>query len=304
MFQELIKIRQEFVPKILEARKKFSTSRQAEFLDRARQRLLSDSGFEFKKYKYLCADYLQASDIYTSGFGINTDRTHGEHHKFDVVYFGTKIVTTLDFSFGLKEGALLLIVLNEHDEGRRIAGDAEHEIKSGELIRMRMMNYPTFTHQEIEDCVIAVKSHKRITGNSRYRPQNTRQKFLYAVLMLADKISGLDPLRHTAYAVKHNCIKDGKKINWVNFIQYYCKRSITSLKEALTLSPKFANLLPEAESLERKFTLFINVLFDDLDKSDNDTFIKYVNEGNDVKLFNKTFNIKPPIPAMPIYSRS
>lgn len=154
-------------------------------------------------------EYLEFSDQCTSSYELSDDRTHGEHHKFEVTALGWHLVACLDLKDDGKLG-LLAITLNEHDEGRRVTGDEEHEEKGARMVNLRMAKL--FSKDEVAEVATAISIHGGISVSLPQEREHNRS-WLGQILFAADKIAGLDPTRHTSYAIK----KLGTGVGWPTF---------------------------------------------------------------------------------------
>jgi hypothetical protein len=175
-----------------------------EFLHEARRHALGDLILEPR-----VMEYLEFSDQCASSYDLSDDRTHGEHHKLDVVALGCHLAASLDFKDDNMLG-LLAIALNEHDEGRRVTGDEEHEEKGARMAGLRMAKL--FSENEITTVATAIGIHGGISVNLPQKRRHDRSQ-IGQILFTADKIAGLDPTRHTSYAIK----KLGTAVDWPTF---------------------------------------------------------------------------------------
>jgi hypothetical protein len=151
LLKQIIVLRHLFVPDLVRCAER-SVTEQVSFLREARRRLYSDCTRHQLNLPENYDRYFALSDRATASFGLNQDRAHGEQHKLDVIYFGLKLMAAYWPDMRDELSRLLLLVLNEHDEGRRVATDGTHEEKGAGLVRMRMSDIGGFLLDDISHC--------------------------------------------------------------------------------------------------------------------------------------------------------
>ncbi|TAL70140.1 MAG: hypothetical protein EPN82_05875 [Bacteroidetes bacterium] len=238
---------------------------------------------------------------------MSDDRVHGEHHKLDVLKWGLLVQKQLiEKKFSEETAAELLpIVLNEHDEGRRVAGDFEHELKSAVLVRLRLGDYNEYKQNEIGAIANVIGNHSGITKrkNEKYRYNNKIEEILMDSLTIADRISAIDPLRVLAYFLKHvsrNRISIKKAGEQWNLMLKVWQESIES-GVALAVKYGLDGLASQIFQEHKSSVKFIEE-YAHHNHRNFEEIIKGIRNGNDVRMFNEFFQTS--LICLPVYLRS
>jgi len=290
LLKQIIILRHLFVPALVRCAER-SVTEQASFLREARRRLYFDCTGHQLNLPENYDRYFSLSDRATASFGLSLDRAHGEQHKLDVIYFGLKLMTVYWPEVRDELARLLLVVLNEHDEGRRVATDGTHEKKGAELVRTRMSDIGGFLLEDISHCADAVGNHAIISvrKTDRLRPSDQEAALLDDTLLVADCLSLLDPTRTIAHACKHRTTLKQYLDNW-----YECRDFMLRQIEKTMYAD-----LAEPFRLAHQHTSEVISTF--IGRMDMDELREASTEGQDVKAF-CAFCGEEPYPALPIYS--
>ena len=205
LLKKVYETRSVFMPELMEKRNSESSRDMSDFLFNFRLKLLDNWDPKENSLKYL-----EYSDMCSSSYGLSDDRTHGEHHKFEVLALGFELGKSFLNIKSSDELDLLIIALNEHDEGRRVAGDMDHEEKGSIMTKLRMNGM--FSPEDQDLVSTAIEFHGAITVNHGNR-SSKRNTAISKALFIADKFAALDPTRHTSYALK----KLNKNFDWSTF---------------------------------------------------------------------------------------
>lgn len=291
LHREIILLRKSFVEELHTVSVK-SVSEQVVFLRHTRCQIYKDCiGIELSlpsNYE----QYFELSDRATASFGLSLDRAHGEHHKLDVIYFGLKLMNYFWNEVRAELPRLLLLILNEHDEGRRVAYDGNHERKGAELVRSRMMEIGGFLHQDIEKCVNAIGNHAFISVGKRHRsrPEDREEALLDDTLIVADCLSLLDPSRTIAHAVKHNITMENYYNNWRS------RRNFMFEQIEKTIYADLCGHIEQAMQItEKVISQFMPLSEEEMKES--------AKRGDDIKAYCELFG-EPPYLHLPIYGYS
>lgn len=269
-----------------------------------RSRLLGDRGLSLGER---CRDYLAYSDEVDAGFCLSDDRVHGEHHKLDVLKWGLLCakeahLTGRDMALAVD---LLPIVLNDHDEGRRVAGDTGHETKGGILVGLRLKSFLEYDSLVADSIAIVIANHSGITKRKAeaFRPRNEREDIWARFLMIGDRISAIDPLRVLGYFLKYVTRERtpcGRQRDvWENMLRIW--------RESVTAGAMMAQEcglhdigLMMAEGLEE--AVAVAVRYGGRKGWEFDAIVQGIREGDDVEMLNEQFGMA--LPSVPVYVES
>ncbi|MBM3474144.1 MAG: hypothetical protein FJX75_12815 [Armatimonadetes bacterium] len=204
LLREIVRLRKAYVPELKRVAEEGTVTDQCLFLRDARARIFRECTAQELELPANFRRYFEVSDSATASFGLSLDRAHGEQHKLDVVHFGLRLMRHYWGSVRPDLRWLLVLVLNEHDEGRRVATDEGHEAKGAELIRARMRDVGGFRSEDVDRCASAVGNHAIISVRDprRKRATDSDGALLDDTLLVADCISLLDPSRTITHACK------------------------------------------------------------------------------------------------------
>jgi hypothetical protein len=303
ILEEIIKDRNEFIPLFIAATDQ-SCMVQQECMALARNKIFKCIGLEVSER---CQLFIEHSDAADAWFCLSIDRVHGEHHKLDVIKWGLFAFQQCELTTLKDKGAaeLLPIVLNEHDEGRRVAGDFEHEVKGGQLVHSRLASYSHFKSYEIDAISNVIGNHSGITKikNESYLVKNHLEDIWNDILMLGDRISAIDPLRVLAYYFKHVQRKqmgpEEAGIFWPSMIDIWK----SAINKTIDVTGKYGlNELQMMifEGVEESGKFIHN--YADSKNWDFGQIIEGIRTGDDVRTFNEHYGAL--IPILPIYIES
>lgn len=290
LFNAMLSLRKMIVPALSEISKK-PLNEQVLFMQKTRSDIWTKATEKNYSIPSEIEQYLAISDTSTASFGLSDDRVHGEHHKFDVVYFGLLLFNKYwpKSHRGIMP-YLLLIALNDHDEGRRVAGDHDHADKSSEMIKIRMRSIGAFHEEDIHKVALAVKNHSQITvQNPSQMPNDPESLILYQTLLVADLIAMLDPLRITGYLLKNS-----RRTQPKNTLRSVEERTTHVLK--CIQNTAFKEISTYVEKALTQTNTFLNEF---LSMVPDEELYGVIKDGGDVREFCSRYHVE--IPALPVY---